>query len=163
RYLRKEIPRQILERILEAARQAPSGNNRQPWHFIVVQEAALKEKIAAACYEQSFVRDAAAVIVACGQKYPNPYQPLGDNCYLIDVTIAVDHLILAARNEGLGSCWVGAFHPEPIKKLLGIPAGLTVVMVVPLGYPESETCFHSGSSRKPLSEIVSREQYGRKT
>lgn len=163
RYRKQDIPDTVLTRILEAVRVAPSGNNKQPWHFIVVRDCDKKEKIAQACYEQSFVSQAAAVIVCCGQKYPNPYQPHADSCYLIDVAIAVDHLILAARNEGVGSCWVGAFHPEPIRKLLHIPESMQIIMVVPLGYPEEEQAFNDRTYRKPLAEIVSYDSYSQKT
>lgn len=159
RYKKKEIPDDILKKILEGAQVAPSGNNRQPWYFIVVREENKKRKIAEYSYNQSFIADADCVIVCCGKKYSNPYEPLGDNCYIIDTTIAVDHLILTARNYGIGSCWIGAFHPEPIKKLLGIPPDIDVLMIVPLGYPEGN--FSGISYRKDIKDIAFKEEFGK--
>ncbi|MCM8769754.1 MAG: nitroreductase family protein [Candidatus Omnitrophica bacterium] len=162
-YQDKDIPEEILKRILETARIAPSGNNWQPWHFILVKDQEKKEKIAQSCYQQKFISQAPVVIVACGQKYPNQYQPYADRSYLIDVTIALDHLILAARNEGVGSCWIGAFQAEPIRKLLEVPENFEVVMVVPLGYPAHQQAFCQPGYRKDLTEIVSQEKFGQRT
>jgi len=159
RYKKKAIPEDILKKILEGARIAPSGNNRQPWYFIVVKDEDKKKKIANYSYNQTFIADADCVIVCCGKRYPNPYEPLGDNCYIVDVTIAIDHLILTARNYGIGSCWIGAFHPEPIKKLLEIPQDIDVLMIVPLGYPEYG--FSDSAFRKDLREIVYKEGFNK--
>ncbi|MCM8829724.1 MAG: nitroreductase family protein [Candidatus Omnitrophica bacterium] len=160
RYKKKEIPEDILKKILEGARLAPSGNNRQPWYFIVVRDEAKKRKIAEYSYNQTFIADADCIIVCCGKKYPNPYEPLKDNCYIVDVTIAIDHLILTARNYGIGSCWIGAFYPDPIKKLLGIPGDIDVLMIVPLGYPEGG--FSEASYRKDINEIIFKEEFNKK-
>lgn len=153
-YSSKEVSEETMEKILDAARIAPSGNNSQPWKFIVVRDREKKEKVAQACYNQTFVAAAPVVIVACGVPYPNKYEPRKDLSYLIDVAIAVDHLILASRNEGLGTCCVGAFHPEPIKEILGIPQKADVVMVVPAGYPAREESFREVYGRKSLKEIT---------
>jgi len=161
RYSKKDIPDDILKKILEGARVAPSGNNKQPWYFIVVKDEEKKRKIAEYSYNQSFIADAPVVIVCCGERYPNKYEPFKDECYLVDVVIAIDHLILTARNYGVGSCWIGAFHPEPIKKLLSIPDNIDVLMVVPLGYPEGAE-FSEVSFRKSLDEIAFEEEYGKK-
>jgi len=160
-YSKKEIPEDILKKILDGARVAPSGYNKQPWYFIVVKDEKKKKKIAEYSYNQSFIGEAPVVIVCCGEKYENKYEPFKDRCYIVDVAIAIDHLILTARNYGVGSCWIGAFHPEPIKKLLNIPDNINVLMVVPLGYPEDAE-FSEESIRKPLEEIVFEEEYGRK-
>lgn len=155
-YADRDIPDEVLNRILESARIAPSGNNRQPWKFIVVKEKELKRKIAEHSYDQSFIAGAPVVIVCCGKKFSNRYEPFGDNAYLVDVIIAIDHLILSARNEGVGSCWVGAFSREPIQKLLKLPKELEVLMVIPLGYPVSESAFGEPRGRKSLEEISDR-------
>ena len=150
----------VLRRVLEGARIAPSANNTQPWTFIVVKDAALREKIAEISFEQSFIAEAPVVIVCCGRQYHDSYSWIADNMYIVDVTIAVDHLTLAARNEGLGTCWIGAFHREPLKKLLDIPAGHDPIILTPLGYPSSPAAFRAVSSRKPLGEIVCAEKFG---
>lgn len=158
-YSSREVSENSIEKILEAARIAPSGNNLQPWSFIVVRDRDKKEKIARACYGQSFVASAPVVIVACGFPYANRYEPRRDLSYLVDVVIAVDHLILACRNEGLGTCWVGAFHPEQIKEILGIPKDVEVIMVIPVGYPTHEDDFREVYGRKSLKEIIRYEHY----
>ncbi|MCX7916973.1 MAG: nitroreductase family protein [bacterium] len=158
-YEKKDIPDDILKKILEGARVAPSGNNRQPWYFIVVKDEEKKRKIAEYSYNQSFIAEAPVVIVCCGERYANRYEPFKDECYLVDVIIAIDHLILTARNYGIGSCWIGAFYPNPIKKLLDIPENIDVIMIVPLGYPEG-IGFRESFFRKSLSEIVFKEKFG---
>lgn len=160
-YSGKDIPDSILKKILDAARIAPSGNNKQPWFFIVVKDSEKKKKIAEYSCNQNFIAEAPVVIVCCGKKYPNSSEIYGDNSYLVDVTIAIDHLILAARNEEIGSCWVGALHPEPIKNLLNVLENIDVLMVVPLGYSK-EIDFKETSFRKSIDEIVSNEEYGKK-
>ncbi len=155
----KEVSQETIEKILEAARIAPSGNNLQPWKFVVVRDKEKKEKIAQACYDQNFVARAPLVIVACGIPYPNKYEPRKELSYLVDTVIAVDHLILACRNEGIGTCWVGALHQEPIKNILGIPEGAEVVMVIPAGYPSREESFREVYGRKSLREIISYDQW----
>jgi nitroreductase len=159
-FARKDIPEEALRRILEAARVAPSACNFQPWRFIVVKDAAMKAKLAAASKGQSSVAAAAVVIVCCGKKYKNPYNWMGPVLYLVDVAIAIDHMTLAARNEGIGSVWIGAFDQEPIRKLLAIPADHDVVMLLPLGYPAGGEAFHTTTERLPLEQVAYRERFG---
>jgi nitroreductase len=159
-FARKDIPDAVLQRILEAARIAPSACNFQPWRFIVVKEAATKSKLAAMCKGQSSVAGASVVIVCCGKKYQNPYNWMGQSLYFVDVAIAIDHMVLTARNEGLGSVWIGAFDQDPIKKLLAIPADHDVVMLLPLGYPANEDAFHTTTERLALEQIVFGEKFG---
>lgn len=148
------IPEAILRRILDNARLAPSGNNRQPWHFYVVRKPDLKQQIARLACGQMFIAEAPLVIACCGKRYPNSYGWLGDKAYLIDCTIAFDHLTLTARNEGLGTCWIGAFDHEGVKEKLKIPAGLDVIMLTPLGYPSDTNAFHETRNRHPLEGIM---------
>lgn len=101
---------------------------------------------------EQFVAQAPVVIVCCGRR--------DDQCRLINLAITIDHLILAARDQGIGSCWVGALHPEPIQELLTVPGDVEVIMVVPLGYPEGSG-FREVQSRKALDEIVFGEEFGR--
>ena len=109
---------------------------------------------------QSFVAKAPVVIVCCGKRYPQKYNWIGDNLYLVDLGIAIEHMALAARNEGLGSCWIGAFEDQPIKKLLGIPADHDVVMMLPIGYPVSEDQFSTTTERLAMDQIVFWERFG---
>lgn len=155
----KEIPIQsdILNRVLEAGRNAPSGKNLQPWKFIVVKNSETKKKLAEASARQYFIARAPVIIVACG--FP-------DNCYAkmgrymrswpVDVAIAVEHMMLQAWEEGLGTCWIGAFEEEPVKNILGIPEEVRVLALTPLGYPDENP---PHKRRKPLEEIVSYEKF----
>ncbi|MBS7611205.1 nitroreductase family protein [Candidatus Bathyarchaeota archaeon] len=153
------IPEDVLTRVLEAARIAPSGSNRQPWKFIVVKNEELKRKLAVACYGQMFIGEAPIVIVACGYNiHWNRGEYMGDLSMLVDVSIAFTHLILAARAEGLGTCWIGSFSNEKVKEILGIPKDVNVVAITPLGYPRDED-FGEPGPRKPLSEIVSIDKF----
>jgi len=153
------IPDDVLKRILEAARISPSGSNRQPWKFIIVKNEELKRKLAEACHNQMFIAEAPIVIVACGYNiHWNRGEYMGDLSMLIDVSIAFTHLILAARAEGLGTCWIGSFSNKKVKEILKIPEDVNVVAITPLGYPKDEH-FGEPGPRKPLSEILSIDKF----
>ena len=153
------IPEEDLNRVLEAVRIAPSGSNRQPWKFIIVKDEELKRRLVPACGDQRFIAEAPVVIVACG--YNIHYDRGGymrDMSMLVDVSIAFTHLILAARAEGLGTCWIGAFDNEEVKKILDIPEDVNVVAITPLGYPKDEG-FTDPGTRKVLTEITSADRF----
>ena len=157
KYKQDPIPEEALLRVLEAARLAPSGKNFQPWKFIIVKDKALKEKLARASAGQFFIAKAPIIIVGCG--FP-------DNCYArmgrymkswsVDVTIAMEHLILQAQEEGLGTCWIGSFEEEEVKAILNVPEEVKVLALTPLGYPEEIPRFRG---RKSLDEIISYDRY----
>lgn len=145
----------VLNKVLDAARMAPSGSNRQPWKFIVVRNDETKKQLAIACDNQHFIAESPIVIVACGRDIGwNRGGYMGSMSMLVDVSIAFTHLILAARAEGLGTCWIGSFDNEEVKKILGVSKEFNVVAITPLGYPAGEG-FRETGSRRPLSEIVS--------
>ena len=103
KYIPKDIPEDKLANILEAARLAPSGGNRQPWKFIVIKEKDMKVKVAEACSKQLWMGDASVIIVGCWLTMPGvENMPLAR-----DVTMAMEHIVLAAVNEGFGTCWIG--------------------------------------------------------
>jgi nitroreductase len=160
RAFRKDpIPDDVLNRILDAVRIAPSGSNRQPWRFILVKDAELKQGMISACNNQRFVAEAPVIVVACGQRLPlNRGGYMGEMSVLLDIAIAFTHLILAARAEGLGTCWIGAFNNEAVKELLKVPEDYEVVAATPLGYP-SEDVFTADTKRKMLDEIVSLNRF----
>jgi len=155
-YEDRPVEPEKLQRILEAARLAPSAKNLQEWRFIVVQDSELRRRMIEAANGQSFVGQAPVVIAACaeGTDYT---MPCGLPCYAIDVAIALDHLSLAAVEEGLGTCWIGAFDQQKVKKLLGIPEEICVVELMPLGYPADSP---RPKSRKAMKDIVMRERWG---
>lgn len=158
-YRSDHIPEEVLSRVLEAVRIAPSGSNRQPWRFIVVKDEKVKQRLVPACNGQSWIADAPVIIVACGQDiHYNRGGYMGEMSVLIDVSIAFTHLILAARAEGLGTCWIGAFNNNEAKKILGVPEDYNVVAITPLGYPKGKP-FTEPKGRKPLTEITSTDKF----
>ncbi len=162
-YKNTEIQKDVLERVLNAARIAPSGSNRQPWKFIVIKDTQRKKKIAQLCHGQSFMAEAPLIIAGCGRNiHYNRGEWMGDHSVIVDVAIAFDHLTLAARAEGLGTCWIGSFDNNGIKKYLGIPDEYNVVALTPLGYPSDDNAFHETLDRLPLEEIVFYEKWGNK-
>jgi len=155
-YKEKPVPDDILLRVVGAARLAPSANNIQPWKFILVRDAGKRKKVAELCWNQSFIAEAPVVVVACGLPTPSKIGGYASSV-LVDVAIAMDHLTLAARAEGLGTCWIGAFDNEALKSFLGVPKDVEIVAVTPLGYPSQET--RRPGHRKELPEIVAAEEF----
>jgi len=153
-YKADPVPEGSLRRVLDAARMAPSGSNRQPWRFIVVKSPDKKRRVAQACGGQMWIDEAPVVVVAAGRRVPfSRGGYMGELSFIMDVGIAFTHLILAARAEGLGTCWIGDFRNTEVKRVLGLPDELEVVAVTPLGYPAGRG-FTEETSRKPLEEVV---------
>jgi len=154
-YQDKEIPEEILQQILEAGRLAPSACNNQPWKFIVVKDKKLKEKLVTACKNQNFVGEASVVIVGCAIN-PSYKMGNGEYSYTIDLAIALEHMGLQAADLGLGTCWIGAFYQDQVKDILEIPDDVSVVALMPLGFPQA---LGTKTERKPLSEIICYDKY----
>ena len=156
RYKQQPVEGDKLERVLEAARLAPSASNRQEWRFVVVTDEQTRQELMEAAGGQSFVGQAPVVIVACAETDEHVMR-CGLMCYPIDVAIALEHIALQAAAEGLGTCWVGAFDAAAVKEALGIPEQIRVVQLMPLGYPDDQP---GAKHRLPLGEIVAHEQWG---
>lgn len=161
-YSDRPIPDDVLDRMRQALRSAPSACNLQPWQFIFVSDADLRQKLARAANDQLFIAEAPLTIVACG--FPDDaYKHMGGdgNSTDIDVAIALDHLMLAAVAEGLGTCWIGAFSEKKVKQLLEVPKHVKVVAMTPLGYPASAGLNHplEEARRKPAAQIFSSDRY----
>ncbi len=154
RYKRRDIEEDKLMKILEAARLAPSAHNHQPWKFIVVKEEEKKKALVSACCNQEFVGEAACVIVGLGLKKHRFKNGMNSNA--IDVTIALEHIVLQAWEEGIGSCWILAFWPEKVRKILNIPRDIDVVGILTLGYPAESP---PPRPRKDLKEIICFDGY----
>lgn len=149
-YKDKPIEDEKLEAVLEAGRLAPSAANRQEWKYVVVKDKALREKLVDIANGQRFVGQASAVIVACAEQ-TNHVMPCGELSYPVDVAISVDHITLAAAEQGLGTCWIGAFKQDEIKQLLDIPEEVKVVVLLTIGYPDISPPL---KPRKSLQEMV---------
>ncbi len=160
-YLDKTIPKQVLNRVLEAARLAPTAANKQPFKLVLVTDKLTKTKLVEASRKQMFIAEAPIVVVGCA--FPEEsYQKIGGThtSEEIDISIVFDHLMLQAAEEGLGTCWIGAFDEAQVKEILNIPSDVRVIGLTPLGYP-SRNEFKSGKhlERKPLSKIILYEKY----
>ena len=144
-----------LQLILEAARLAPSARNMQEWKFVVVRDPETKKKLVPAAKNQAFLAEAAAVIAACALETQH-IMTCGQLCYPMDLAIAVEHMALKAYEEGIGSCWIGAFHEDQAKEILGIPQRVRIVALLALGYPKESP---PPRPRKSLEEIVCHERW----
>ncbi len=153
RYDPKPIPKEKLLAILEAARLAPSAGNRQPWRFVIVRDPERKRELAKACRRQMFIADAGVVIVALSDPRASP------KWHALDTMIAVEHMVLEAVEQGLGTCWIGAFDPDEVRKVINAPSDLNVVAVLPVGYPAESP---GPRPRRSLEEICYLEEYGKK-
>ena len=149
------VPEEKLLNVLEAARLAPSGTNKQPWKFIVVKDRKRRQELARAAGNQTFVGEAPVVIVAVATNAED-IMPCGVPGYAVDLAIAADHMTLAAVDEGLGTCWIGDFSQQGVREILGIPEQCRVVTLLPLGFPKREK---EKKVRKSLGEIVCYETF----
>ncbi len=165
KYLDKPVEREKIERITEAGRLSPSACNGQPWHIIVVDEPAVRDRVASATESEllrmnTFVRQAPVLIVVVREK-SNFTSRAGDlikqkDYSVIDIGIAAASIIYQATAEGLGTCIIGWFDEKGIKKALGIPASKKVELVISVGYTENRL---RDKSRKPPEEIISYNRY----
>jgi len=154
-YADRPIEEDKLKQVLEAARLSPSAKNRQARKFIVIRDEECRKKMIDAARGQSFVGKAPVIIACCGLD-PGYHMTCGQPADTIDLAIAIDHMTLAATALGLGSCWIGAFYQDQVKKLLNIPEHVQVVELLLLGYAaESE----SRTTRKSFGEIVAYERW----
>ena len=147
------VPEDKLLKVLEAARLAPSGGNSQPWKFIVVKEAKRRQQLSKAASGQTFVAKAPVVIAAIATM-PERLQQCGVPAYAVDLAIAVDHMTLAAVDEGLGTCWIGAFSQEEARDVLKVPAKYRIVALLTLGFSKQP---EGPKTRKSLNEIICNE------
>src|SRR5208337_535845 len=154
------VPKETLEKILEAARLAPSARNTEPWHFIAVTDGE-KRKILSKGRYAKFCAEAPVVIVACGDKKASP------DWYAIDVSLAVENMVLTATSEGLGTCCVGSFDEKEVRETLKVPDNLEVLLLLAVGYSRetldlTRKLVHLAHSRKTLSEVASEEEFGKR-
>ena len=143
-----------LAKVLEAGRLAPSARNRQDWRFIVVTDSEIRNKLADAANGQQFIATAPAVVVACSN-CPDTMscgQPVGP----IDVAIALEHIALQATALGLATCWIGAFDADKVKTIIGIPQDVSVIELMPIGYPAD---MQPSVKRESVDNIVCYEKW----
>jgi nitroreductase len=144
-----------LGQVLEAARLAPTASNRQPFQIIVIHTAGREAELKR-IYNRGWFVQAPLVVCACGIPAENWVRVDGKNYNDVDVAIAMDHLILAAADIGLGTCWIAAFDPAAAREVLNLPDGVEPVAFTPLGYPADTP---RPKSRKSLETLVRYERW----
>jgi len=149
------VPEEVLHRILEAGRLAPTAANRQPFQLIVVTDAATRSRLREV-YDRDWFYTAPLILLGCVEPAKAWQRADGFNAAEVDISIVMDHIILAAANEGLGSCWICNFNEPRLKEILGIPPNVRVLAMTPLGIPAAEP---RPFQRKPLEDIVRRERW----
>jgi len=151
-----QVPeKEMLMKVLEAGRIAPSAVNFQPWYFVVINEKEALENIYSV-YHRDWINEAPVVIVVCGDhKKSWKREADGKDFCDVDVSIAVDHMTLEATNLGMGSCWVCTFDKQKCVEVLGLPKNIEPIVILPLGYPADEVDENRHETkRKKIEEIV---------
>ncbi|MBD3363530.1 nitroreductase [Candidatus Dojkabacteria bacterium] len=144
----KKISDDILHKVLEAARWAPSAVNRQPWNFIVIKKESIKKKLSGKLFS-AFISRAPIVIAICAKIKKSKWA-------VIDCSLAAQNIMLEAHSLGLGTCFVGAFNEQKVKDILRIPKGIKVIGLITLGYPTEKK---RKGIRLELDSIVSFNTY----
>jgi nitroreductase len=147
----RPVPRETIDRVVEAGRLTASSMNRQPWHFVVITERGGLERLSDAVRTGRYVREAAFAIAVAVER---------DSMYAVsDASRAIQSMILTAWGEGVGSNWTGFLELDDVRTSLGIPGDYDVLAVLPFGYPAGER--HAGKkTRKPIGEVASSERFG---
>jgi len=161
RYLDKPVTREQITACLESAHLAPSGENIQPWRFIVVDEPGLKQRLVgescSGIYRPTrFIRKAPMIVVVLAEKsfivHTVGSALQGTQYYLLDIGMACEHLVLRAREMGIGSCYIGWFSAKGAARALNLSGKDKVVMLISLGYPDENQ--EPPRKRKPLEEVI---------
>lgn len=150
-YSEREIPADVLRRIVEAGRLTASGSNVQPWHFILVREREHLRKLGSLVRTGPYVVNAQAAIIVA-------YEKAKGSIGISDASRAVQSMILTAWDEGVGSNWTGFSDLDHVRSEFGLPETYAVVAVMPLGYPKHRVV--GKKKRKPFDDVVSGERFG---
>jgi len=150
-----EVEAEKLQRVLLAARLAPTAANRQPFQIIVIHTKDRQQELLR-IYQRSWFVQAPLVLCICATPEKGWLRRDGKNYCDVDATIAMDHLILAAADMGLGTCWIAAFDPEAARAILGLPKEIEPVAFTPLGYAADEP---KPKKRLALEQLVRYERW----
>lgn len=167
KYKEEAVSDENILRLIESARLAPSGSNTQPWHFIVVKDKVIKQKISEVSHNQQWMVTAPVFIVCIADirsrikekvelilEENSPEEEVKQ--IIRDTSIATEHILLTASSLGLGSCWVAWFTQNTIRPVLNIPTDKYVVGIITLGYPDEQPM---SRPRKKMEEILHYEQW----
>ncbi len=148
-YQAKKIEQEELDKLLEAARLAPSAKNTQDWRFIVVTDEEIKSQVASTTNRPGVFSKAGAIIVACSNS--DFVMQCGQAIGPIDVSIALEHICLQATELGLATCWIGSFKAEKVRTILGIPDDINIIELMAVGYPADSA---KQPNRLSMDEII---------
>jgi nitroreductase len=158
-YKKRDLPQGTVEKLLEAARQAPSAGNVQPWEFVVASIPNTKREISQATFGQKNLQEASVVITVCvdEKRATESYGVRGKKLYCLqDTAAAIENILLTACSLGLGACWIGAFDEDAVRKIINAPKGMRPVALIPVGYPNEVP---DARPRRPLSDIMHKETF----
>ncbi|MBT3182485.1 MAG: nitroreductase [Deltaproteobacteria bacterium] len=172
KYKSDPIPGDVLDKILRTGQLAPSGNNSQPWRFIIIDDEEVKRNLCEVSGKQKWIIESPITIAIVADMKSKIKPEFRDNDISIDdqehrevllktvrdATIAADHMVMAATDEGLGTCWIALFEQDDIRPVLNVPQHCYVVAIITIGYPDEAP---SAKPRKPLSDIASRNSFDR--
>ena len=150
RYQDRAIPAELVRQIVDAGRLTGSSMNKQPWHFVVVEDRATLGQLGALARSGPYIAQAPLAVVVLVEQ---------TEFAVSDASRAIQSMLLTAWAAGLGSNWVGFGRLDPLRALLGIPAELDVLAILPFGYPADELG-QGKKNRKPIGDVVSRERFG---
>ena len=151
KYLNKPVADEKIKMVLEAARLGPSAANRQPCHVVVVTKLEVKE-LFGNVYKPDWFVEAPVIIAVCADTKQAWRRSDGEEFWKADAAICMQNIVLVAAGLGLGTCWIAAFDEKAAAKALGVPKGIRVVALTPLGYPAEEK--GPVTERKPIEEIA---------
>jgi len=158
-FTNEEVSEEEVRKLIDAARHAPSAGNIQPWEFVIVRDPQRKHRLAAAALNETFIEEAPVVIVVCTNEIQSDlgYGDRGVTLYCLqDTAAATQNILLAACALGLGTCWVGAFYEEEVRKVVNAPRGVRPVAIVPVGHPAEKP---SPRLKRPVTDIVHYETF----
>ena len=154
-FTQQPVEKEQLDRILEAARLAPSAKNRQEWRFVVIQKKEIRQKMMEAAFSQDYVGQAPVIIAVCTTNI-DYRMPNGQLSYPIDLAFASSHVVLQAVHEGLGTCCITTFDEQEVRELLTVPFSMRVVLLVLIGHAETVP---EPTPRKSLKQISARDHW----
>jgi nitroreductase len=158
-YADEKVSDNDVERLIEAARWAPSAGNIQPWEFVIVKDTETKRKLSDATLNQTFIQKAPVVIIVCADvtRSSRGYGSRGEHLYSIqDTAAATENILLAAQELGLATCWVGAFRENEVAKAVKAPKNMKPVAIVPVGHPAEKPV---APQKRLVNEIVHYETF----
>ena len=161
-YKNDPVPEELIQRLLEYAVRAPSAGNLQPWEFIIIQDPEVRAQLATAAFEQTSVATAPVIIAKCAdiQRMGEKYGTRGSFYSLVDTSFASLLILLGVVEQGLGACFVGAYDPVEVAKILGLPEHVRPVGLITIGYP-AEPPRKPHNKKIRLQKLVHRDKWDR--